>query len=243
MSTPVLARPDLLSRLLRAAAVTVAAAAMVTGTVAPASAAAVPAAVRSTPTLRFGAQGAAVKWVQQRLHVRPTSGWFGPKTRAAVAGFQRSHHIAADGVVSGRTWVALGVRPAARVVSRSAVRTMPLAERSARVLALAARQSGKPYRYGAAGPNAFDCSGLVSYVYRAVGVSLPHSAAAIRTHTRPVSAAQVRPGDLVFVHSHGSIYHVAIYAGNGYWFEASNPRTGIGRHKAWTRSVVYGRVA
>lgn len=241
--TPASARPDRLNRLLRAAAVAVASAAMLlSGAIVPASAASLPAAVRSTPTLGTGDRGAAVKWVQQRLHVRPTSGYFGARTRAAVQRFQRSHHLTTDGVVGRRTWAALGVRATTRAASRSAVRSMPVSERNTRALSVALKQSGKPYRYGAAGPRAFDCSGLVSYAYRAVGVSLPHSSAAMRTKVRRISAASVRPGDLVFVHGHGRVYHVAIYAGKGYWMEASNPRTGIGKHKAWTRSVTYGRV-
>ena len=53
-----------------------------------------------------------------------------------------------------------------------------------------------------------------------------------------------QPGDLVFVHNGGggSIGHVAIYAGGGYWYEASNPSAGVGKHRAWSTNVTYGRV-
>ena len=53
-----------------------------------------------------------------------------------------------------------------------------------------------------------------------------------------------QPGNLVFVHNGegGSVGHVAIYAGNGYWYEASNPSTGVGKHRAWSSNVSYGRV-
>lgn len=113
---------------------------------------------------------------------------------------------------------------------------------AAHVLAIAAAQSGKPYVYGAEGPDAFDCSGFTMYVFGKVGISLPRTAAQQASVARPVSTP--RPGDLVFVHNGGggSIGHVAIYAGNGYWYEAANPSEGVGKHKAWSTDVTYGRV-
>ena len=113
---------------------------------------------------------------------------------------------------------------------------------AANVLSIAAAQQGDRYQYGAAGPDAFDCSGFTQYVFGKVGISLPHSSGAQASMARRVSSPQ--PGDLVFVHngSGGSVSHVAIYAGNGYWYEASNPSTGVGKHRAWSSNVSYGRV-
>ena len=73
-------------------------------------------------------------------------------------------------------------------------------------------------------------------------VRLPRTSGAIRAKARRISAAQARPGDLVFVQRHGRVSHVAIYAGNGRWWEASNASRPVGKNKAWTRSVSYGRV-
>ena len=58
------------------------------------------------------------------------------------------------------------------------------------------------------------------------------------------SVSSPQPGDLVFVYNGGggSIGHVAIYAGNGYWWEAANPEVGVGLHRAWTTNVSYGRI-
>jgi len=118
----------------------------------------------------------------------------------------------------------------------------PASASAAHVLDIAAAQSGDSYSYGAAGPDSFDCSGFTQYVFGKVGISLPHSSSAQRGVARPVS--NPAPGDLVFVYNGGggSIGHVAIYAGNGYWYEASNPSTGVGRHRAWSSNVSYGRV-
>ena len=83
----------------------------------------------------------------------------------------------------------------------------------ARALGLAKGKLGNPYVWGAAGPSAFDCSGLIVWAYKQLGVSLPHSSASLSTMGRPVSKAALQPGDLVFFYS--PVSHVGIYAGNG----------------------------
>jgi len=83
----------------------------------------------------------------------------------------------------------------------------------ARALALAKGKLGAPYVWGAAGPSAFDCSGLIVWAYKQLGVSLPHSSATLSTMGTPVSKAALQPGDLVFFYS--PVSHVGIYAGNG----------------------------
>ncbi len=82
-----------------------------------------------------------------------------------------------------------------------------------RLLALAKGKLGDPYVWGAAGPTAFDCSGLVVWAFKQLGVALPHSSAALSTMGTPVSKAALQPGDLVFFYS--PVSHVGIYAGNG----------------------------
>jgi peptidoglycan DL-endopeptidase CwlO len=88
-------------------------------------------------------------------------------------------------------------------------------------VSVALGQVGKPYSWGASGPGAFDCSGLVTYAYRAVGIShLPRSSSAMYGATTRISRADLRPGDLVFYHS--PVSHVAIYIGGGQVVEAPN---------------------
>jgi cell wall-associated NlpC family hydrolase len=72
---------------------------------------------------------------------------------------------------------------------------------------------GKPYVYGAAGPNSFDCSGLVQFSYKAAGINLPRTSAAQSQVGTPVSQSALQPGDLVFFYSGPS--HVGIYIGGG----------------------------
>jgi cell wall-associated NlpC family hydrolase len=74
-------------------------------------------------------------------------------------------------------------------------------------------QRGKPYVWGADGPDSYDCSGLTLYAYRAAGISLPHSSAMQAQMGRAVSTSELAPGDLVFYYS--PISHVGMYIGNG----------------------------
>jgi cell wall-associated NlpC family hydrolase len=90
----------------------------------------------------------------------------------------------------------------------------------------ARRQIGKPYKWGAAGPDSFDCSGLTSWAWRVGGgKSLPHSSRAQYSATSRISRNDIAPGDLLFYGSSvGSIHHVGIYSGGGYMVDA--PETG-----------------
>jgi peptidoglycan DL-endopeptidase CwlO len=90
------------------------------------------------------------------------------------------------------------------------------------VVAIAKRYLGAPYRWGASGPNSFDCSGFTSFVYRQVGVSLPHSSRAQYGSGQKVPRGSLQPGDLVFFGS--PIHHVGIYVGGGQYIHS--PRTG-----------------
>jgi len=98
----------------------------------------------------------------------------------------------------------------------------PASGRAAVAVRFAYNQLGKPYQYGGAGPNSYDCSGLTMRAWGAAGVALSHNAAAQQGETRPVSYGNLQPGDLVFFGS--PAYHVAIYIGNGKVIAA--PHTG-----------------
>ena len=94
-------------------------------------------------------------------------------------------------------------------------------------IAFARAQLGEPYRWGADGPGSWDCSGLTAKAWAAGGKSLPHYSVAQYDASTPISASQLRPGDLVFWgdnNNPGSIYHVALYVGNDKIIHA--PRTG-----------------
>jgi cell wall-associated NlpC family hydrolase len=103
-------------------------------------------------------------------------------------------------------------------------KTFPPPTRAPRseVVNIAKRYLGAPYRWGASGPNAFDCSGFTSFVYRQVGVSLPRVSRAQINAGQRVSRSDLQPGDLVFFGS--PIHHVGIYVGGNSYIHA--PRSG-----------------
>ena len=112
-----------------------------------------------------------------------------------------------------------------------------------RVLTVAQRLIGTPYRLGGESPGGMDCSGLVQYAYRQAGIRLP------RTTGEQLRAGQARrqvlPGDLLFFHGgNGTVSHVGIYAGQGEMIHASS---GAGRvlktrlnQKYWQRHLLGG---
>ena len=108
---------------------------------------------------------------------------------------------------------------------REASRPSPTRPRSSAAAARKAAVSkalsklGTPYRWGAMGPNAFDCSGLVKWSFAQAGKSLPRTSRAQASAGTPVSKANLQPGDLVFFYK--PISHVGIYIGNGKIVHAS----------------------
>ncbi len=115
-------------------------------------------------------------------------------------------------------------------VPRRAARTTArrVSGNAASIIALAKAQAGKHYVWGATGPNAFDCSGLVQYVFKhAAGVSLPRTTYTQVNMGRTVSMNSLKPGDLLFWGSASAPYHVGIYIGGGQYVHAATPSQGV----------------
>ncbi len=110
-----------------------------------------------------------------------------------------------------------------------------------RVVHAAAEELGHPYKYGADGPRAFDCSGLTQQVYQQFGITLPHNSAAQYRAVEHVAKSDMRLGDLVFYYDDGGIYHVGIYAGNKQVWAAGSPGEVVRKHHIWTDRYVVGR--
>jgi cell wall-associated NlpC family hydrolase len=113
-------------------------------------------------------------------------------------------------------------RSSSRVSSGNKTFPPPTRAPRSEVVNIAKRYLGAPYRWGASGPNSFDCSGFTSFVYRQVGVSLPRTSRAQIGAGQRVSRSDLQPGDLVFFGS--PIHHVGIYVGGNSYIHS--PRTG-----------------
>jgi cell wall-associated NlpC family hydrolase len=104
-------------------------------------------------------------------------------------------------------------------------------------------QIGKPYQWGAIGPDRFDCSGLTMRAWEQGGVQLPHYSVAQYEQGEKIALGSIRPGDLVFFGSdmsdHGSIYHVGLYIGGGNMIEAPYTGANVRISSIW-RSSLFG---
>jgi cell wall-associated NlpC family hydrolase len=110
-----------------------------------------------------------------------------------------------------------------------------------KALAVAVKKEGSPYKWGATGPNKFDCSGLTLYSFKSVGKKIPRVAQDQYNKSKHIAKTSRRVGDLVFFGGSSSIYHVGIYAGHGYIWHSPKPGAKVRKEKIWTSSVRYGR--
>ncbi|MFL6116936.1 MAG: NlpC/P60 family protein [Catenulispora sp.] len=112
-------------------------------------------------------------------------------------------------------------------VSSSTIKNLPVPadSRAAIAVAFAKAQLGKPYIWGAAGPNAYDCSGLTMAAWGAAGVKMSHGSRDQYAEFPKVSRSQLQPGDLVMYYS--DMHHVGIYVGNNTIIHAANPSSPI----------------
>jgi peptidoglycan hydrolase-like protein with peptidoglycan-binding domain len=173
--------------------------------------------------LHVGSTGHRVVRLQRLLRI-PADGIFGPQTLGAVLHFQRRHNLRSDGRVGARTWHRLARAHRHRVhrhhTRRGHARGSAV---GARVVRIARRYVGVPYVWAGASPSTgFDCSGLVTYVFGRVGVSLPHSSFLQFGIGRHVGMSSLRPGDLVFFEG---LNHVGIWVGRNRFIHSPHSGT------------------
>jgi len=132
--------------------------------------------------------------------------------------------------------------PFAGVVTASPAEATTLGQRA---VTEASHHYGQAYRYGAAGPTRFDCSGLTTYIFQRLGRPLPHNAAAQYSArgVRHLSRASLQVGDLVFTIRSGGIRHVGIYAGAGQMWAATQTGDVVRKQSLAGRTLVFGRVS
>jgi len=140
----------------------------------------------------------------------------------------------ANAVTATKTPNQFKVWPNKGFTGRSTIRSTEAIRTNAVAFAKKQVQARKPYIWGAQGPNAFDCSGLVYAAYEDAGLGYPQwgrlNAALYFVATKRVAFNDLVPGDLLFYSYDGSvqnIHHITIYAGNGMMWEANSRKVGL----------------
>ncbi len=105
----------------------------------------------------------------------------------------------------------------------------PSGSKVEKAIAFAKAQLGEPYKWGGAGPGSWDCSGLTMRAWQAAGINLPHYAGAQYANTKHVPMSKIVRGDLLYWSEGGpgSIYHEALYLGDGKMIHAPRPGRGV----------------
>ena len=158
--------------------------------------------------------------------------------------------VMAVGILVPVTWSASSTfAPAQAATSSTSTKAVSSTAKKKKVrvtvtgtLRLAKAQKGKPYRRGADGPSAFDCSGLVKYVMQKQNKKLPRTAQAQYNKSKKISKSKIKVGDLVFFSSGSHVYHVGIYAGHNKMWHAPKPGSKVKLAKIWTKKWKVGRV-
>ena len=121
----------------------------------------------------------------------------------------------------------------------ASTRTTP--EQRVRAMKVALAQRGDPYRYGAAGPHAFDCSGLTTFSYGRVGRSIPRTTDQQKAGLRGIARRDKRRGDLIIFVNGGNAYHAGVYIGRNKIVHSSRSGTPVKVDRIWTSSYVVRR--
>jgi LysM repeat protein len=153
------------------------------------------------------------------------------KYKVALPDLLAANHLRASSLILPGMKLAMplgAVAPAATVASSPSASVQSNAGPAGTVVAYAYAQLGKPYRFFTAGPNTFDCSGLVKAAYGQIGIEMVHHSASQATYGTTVdiwSGQAIKAGDLVFMSTHGSteINHVGIAVDATHWIHAPAP--------------------
>jgi len=170
--------------------------------------------------------------------------WFQVRTAKGTLGWVQGDLLELRKGVAAGVPAAKNVPAAPKLKAASTTvgvdRNIPGSSRGVQAARVALRYVGSRYIWGGSTPRGFDCSGLVLYAYRQVGLSLPHKAArqfSTRYGARINSIGALKTGDLVFFRNTAGrgITHVALYVGGGRMVTANSPRTGVQLQRINTR--------
>lgn len=197
----------------------------------------------ASPTLSKNSRGNDVLILQKKLYligyeITELDGVFGNETEKAVTAFQKDQKISATGVVTNVTWRALKKAKEKKGRVLPEVKIIPVVDnpstsdsisltksQGAAIVATAKAFIGVPYVFGGITPAGFDCSGLLQYVFKLNGVTIPRLADEQYNIGRKAEIKKLSPGDLVFFSTYtDGVSHSGIYVGDGKFLHASSSR-------------------
>jgi len=198
-------------------------------TAAPTVAASTPTVATPPPTVAPAPTGTAPGVAARSYTVRPGDTLESIATRfgTTVSHLVAVNHLADPGLIMPGEELILAASQSTRA---AAVTVPPAAPDAALAVRAALSQVGEPYVWGGASPaEGFDCSGLVMYAWGVAGVSLPHYSVFQYEDTKPITAAELLPGDIVFYDTGSGPQpgHEAMYIGNGMVVAADQPGTAV----------------
>jgi cell wall-associated NlpC family hydrolase len=148
--------------------------------------------------------------------------------------------LLAVAVLAGATTLGPAVASASTTTHQSAHRVSGRTQAVLHAAAIALRHRGAPYRYGAAGPRAFDCSGLMYFAFRHAGIAIPRTSSAQAHRAHRIPKSHLHRGDLMFFTSGGRVYHAAMFLrwshGHAVMLHAPRPGQRVRIDRPWTSS-------
>ena len=201
----------------------------------------------ASPTLSRNSRGNDVLTLQKKLYligydITELDGVYGNETERAVAAFQHDHKISVTGIVTNVTWRALrkakekkGRRLPEPKITASDVQTPSTlapygrgfitSAQGKQIVSTAKSFMGVPYVFGGTTPSGFDCSGLLQYVFKMNGLTIPRLADEQYNLGKSAKINQLVAGDLVFFTTYtAGVSHCGIYVGDRKFLHASSSR-------------------
>ena len=176
--------------------------------------------VRKGPSTSYSVISTLAKGT--KVTVKSTSNGWSKITSGSITGYVNSSYL-----TSKKPSTATSSSTSSNSSSSNTNSSTSTSNSASKVISYAKKLLGKPYVWGAQGPNGFDCSGFTYYVFKnSAGITLPRTSSAQSKYGKAVSKSNLKPGDLLFFDTvgpnNGAVTHVGLYIGNGQFIHAAS---------------------